>query len=244
MSGRHATIKVLNGLYVIEDHSTNGPGSTIDDSAHELVDNDFVNSARHHEVQGALKSTTEGLSMLGGRKLPNCGQPQEKHWDKCPFCINMTGSAFVAAAPPWRLPRRRGFGGQSGYSGYAAARPRATARRAAGIAPQAPWRSPLDRARRLWPQQLGWLVPLKGPHRGELHTLKQTSVIGKDPTCDVVFNDPLIRPARHHPRPAERFLLEDHSTNGTLSTTKSQDPRASRHDFIKLGQTLIKFKAL
>lgn len=93
---------------------------------------------------------------------------------------------------------------------------------------------------------IGWLVPLKGPHRGELITLKPQSVIGKDPTCDVVFNDAFLS-ARHATIRAHNglFVLEDHSTNGTYVN----DRKISRHelvdsDFVKVGQTLLKFKAL
>jgi hypothetical protein len=93
---------------------------------------------------------------------------------------------------------------------------------------------------------IGWLVPLKGPHRGELITLKPQSVIGKDPTCDVVFNDPFLS-SRHATIRAHNglFVLEDHSTNGTFVN----DRKISRHelvdsDFVKVGQTLLKFKAL
>jgi pSer/pThr/pTyr-binding forkhead associated (FHA) protein len=93
---------------------------------------------------------------------------------------------------------------------------------------------------------LGWLVPLKGPHRGELHTLKPQSVIGKDPTCDIVFNDSFLS-SRHATIRAQggNFVLEDHSTNGTFVN----DKRVTRqelldNDFVKFGQTLVKFKCL
>jgi len=95
-------------------------------------------------------------------------------------------------------------------------------------------------------QQLGWIVPLKGPHRGELITLKPSSTVGKDPTCDVVFNDPFMS-GRHATIRAQNglFVLEDHSTNGTFVN----DRRVQRHelvdnDFVKFGQTMVKFKAL
>ena len=93
---------------------------------------------------------------------------------------------------------------------------------------------------------IGWLVPVKGPLRGELITLKPVSVIGKDPTCDVVFNDPFMS-GRHATIRATNglFVLEDHSTNGTFVN----DRKVQRHDlvdndFVKIGQTLVKFKAL
>jgi hypothetical protein len=93
---------------------------------------------------------------------------------------------------------------------------------------------------------IGWLVPLKGPHRGQLFTLKPQSVIGKDPSCDVVLNDAFMS-GKHATIRAQNglFVLEDHSTNGTFVN----DRKVQRHelvdsDFIKLGQTIMKFKAL
>ena len=29
------------------------------------------------------------MALFGKKTCPNCGQPQEKNWDKCPFCIDM-----------------------------------------------------------------------------------------------------------------------------------------------------------
>ena len=93
---------------------------------------------------------------------------------------------------------------------------------------------------------IGWLVPIKGPLRGELITLKPISVIGKDPTCDVVFNDPFLS-GRHATIRAQNglFVLEDHSTNGTfVNDRKVQRHELVDNDFVKLGQTMMKFKAL
>src|SRR6185295_1526903 len=93
---------------------------------------------------------------------------------------------------------------------------------------------------------MGWFVPLKGPQRGELISLRPQSVIGKDPTCEVCINDPFLS-GRHATVRAQNgvFVLEDHSTNGTWVN----DKKVSRHelvdnDFVKVGQTLMKFKAL
>jgi pSer/pThr/pTyr-binding forkhead associated (FHA) protein len=76
--------------------------------------------------------------------------------------------------------------------------------------------------------------------------LKPSSTIGKDPTCDVVFNDSFLS-GRHATIKAQggAFILEDHSTNGTWVN----DKKISRHelvdnDFVKFGQTLVKFKCL
>jgi hypothetical protein len=93
---------------------------------------------------------------------------------------------------------------------------------------------------------MAWLVPLKGPQRGQLIQLKLQSVIGKDPGCDVVINDPFLSSRHATIRVASGvYILEDHSTNGTYVN----DRKVSRHelvdsDFVKVGQTLMKFKAL
>ena len=95
-------------------------------------------------------------------------------------------------------------------------------------------------------QLLGWLVPLKGPHKGELHTLKPMTVIGKDPTCDVVFNDSFMS-GRHATirQQVGKFVLEDHSTNGTfVNDKKIKTHELIDSDFVKFGQTLVKFKSL
>ena len=66
------------------------------------------------------------------------------------------------------------------------------------------------------------------------------------PTCEVCINDPFLS-GRHATVRAQNgvFVLEDHSTNGTWVN----DKKVSRHelvdsDFVKVGQTLMKFKAL
>ena len=145
------------------------------------------------------------------------------------------GQGMMPGAPgmPYGAPPGAQFGAQGGMPGaYAPPQPgnRTMAVMAGGTSGAA----------------IGWLVPLKGPHRGELITLKPQSVIGKDPTCDVVFNDPFMS-SRHATIRAHNglFVLEDHSTNGTYVN----DRKISRHelvdsDFVKVGQTLLKFKAL
>lgn len=194
--------------------------------------------------------------MFGAKKCPNCGQPQEKNWDKCPFCINMGsaggGMAMGGQAFPPGPPPGGGFGGppQGGFpspqgsflppqgGGYGAAPMGGAPQRTVALMPGA--------GPAVGHQQLGWLVPLKGPQRGELHTLKPVSVIGKDPTCDVVFNDPFMS-GRHATIRAQPggFILEDHSTNGTfVNDKKIKTHELVDSDFVKFGQTLVKFKAL
>src|SRR5215813_4344855 len=200
--------------------------------------------------------------MFGGKKVcPNCGQPQEKNWDKCPFCANMgmsggtmggmgggIGGGMAMGGPP---PPMGGFGPPPG--GFGGPPPPA-----GGFGPPmggAPMMgAPMGGGGRTVAlvagasgvQQLGWIVPLKGPHRGELLTLKAVSVVGKDPTCDVVFNDPFMS-GRHATIRAQAsgFVLEDHSTNGTfVNDKKIRTHELVDSDFVKFGQTLVKFKAL
>lgn len=198
--------------------------------------------------------------MFGAKKCPNCGQPQEKGWDKCPFCLNMAAmggggmamggqpfppppgpppGAYGGGFPPPQHPQ--GAGGfpppQGGYGGppQQMGGAQKTVALMAGAGPMAGGQ-----------QQLGWLVGLKGPHRGELVTLKPLSVIGKDPTCDVVLNDPFMS-GRHATIRAQPngFVLEDHSTNGTfVNDKKVKTHELVDSDFVKFGQTLVKFKAL
>ena len=191
--------------------------------------------------------------MFGGKKVcPNCGQPQEKNWDKCPFCANMGGVAMGGGAPMGGMamggpppPMQGGFGGFGGPpppapGGYGGAPSMM------GGAPMGGGRTVALVAGAAGVQQLGWVVPLKGPHRGELITLKAVSVVGKDPTCDVVFNDPFMS-GRHATIRANNgvFVLEDHSTNGTwVNDKKIKKHELVDSDFVKLGQTILKFKAL
>ena len=93
----------------------------------------------------------------------------------------------------------------------------------------------------------GWLVGLKGPQRGELFTLEPVSSIGTDPGCTIVLSDSYMS-SRHCEIRAEAgvWVLRDlRSTNGTYVN----DKRIEQHelvdsDFIKLGQSVVKFKSL
>lgn len=96
-------------------------------------------------------------------------------------------------------------------------------------------------------QLLGWIVPIDGPQRGELYTLSPHSVIGTDPTCQVVLMDQYMS-SRHAEIKAEggTWILRDlGSTNGTYVN----DRRVDQHelvdnDFVKFGQSIAKFKCL
>jgi rubrerythrin len=193
--------------------------------------------AAQAQVQEGKKAKKK-MGLFGKKNVcPNCGQPQEKTWDKCPFCINMQGM-MGGASPGGAPPPAAGPTGAYGATGFAAPPPGGGAQKTvmfqAGAAGGAA------------SQLVGWVVPLKGPHRGELHTLKPQTVFGRDPTCDVCFNDSVMS-SRHATirTTGGKFILEDHSTNGTYVN----DKRVTSHDlvdndFIKFGNTLVKFKSL
>jgi hypothetical protein len=95
---------------------------------------------------------------------------------------------------------------------------------------------------------LGWLVPIKGAQRGELFTLKPQTMIGTDPSqCDVVLTDSYMS-SKHATIKAQGgvFILEDlGSTNGTyVNDKKVKTHELVDNDFVKFGQTLVKFKSL
>ena len=96
-------------------------------------------------------------------------------------------------------------------------------------------------------QMLGWLVPVKGPQRGELYTLAPHSVIGTEPTCTVVLIDPYMSSA-HAEIKAEGgvwHLRDRGSTNGTFVNNKRVDQHELvDNDFVTFGQSLVKFKSL
>jgi hypothetical protein len=97
-------------------------------------------------------------------------------------------------------------------------------------------------------QLLGWLVSIsRGPQRGELFTLQPMTTVGTDPSCTVVLQDGYMS-SRHCEIKAEGgiWVLRDlKSTNGTYVN----DRRVEQHelvdnDFIKVGQSVLKFKSL
>lgn len=107
----------------------------------------------------------------------------------------------------------------------------------------------LDAAGQAGSMQLcGWIVPLQGPHRGELYTLQPTSTFGNDPSkCTFCMQDKFMS-GKHAEIKAENglWILKDAgSTNGTYVNNR----RIDRHelvdnDFIKFGSALCKFKSL
>ena len=94
---------------------------------------------------------------------------------------------------------------------------------------------------------LGWLVPLQGPHKGELYTLSPHTTIGNDPACGVVLQDQYMS-GKHAEIKVENgvWVLKDlGSTNGTYVNTKRVDKHELvDNDFVKFGSALVKFKCL
>lgn len=96
-------------------------------------------------------------------------------------------------------------------------------------------------------QMLAWLVPIKGPQRGELHTLAPVSLIGTDATATVCLVDQYMS-TRHAEIKAEGgvWVLRDlGSTNGTyVNDRRIEQHELVDNDFVKFGQSLTKFKSL
>lgn len=96
-------------------------------------------------------------------------------------------------------------------------------------------------------QLCGWLVPLKGAQRGELYTLDPITSVGTDPTCTVVLTDSYMS-SRHCEIRAEggSWVLRDlKSTNGTyVNNRRVEKHELVDNDFVRLGQSELKFKSL
>jgi len=159
-----------------------------------------------------------GVKKVGlfGRKkqCEQCGQELDKTWDSCPYCAQAAAAQQAAAAPAEQ--KTQAFMLDAAGSG-----------------------APM--------QLLGWLIPVKGPQRGELYTLAPVSLIGTEPTCTVVLHDQYMS-SEHAEIKAEggTWVLKDlGSTNGTFVNDKRIDQQELvDNDFVKFGQSLVKFKSL
>ena len=144
-----------------------------------------------------------------------CNAELDKTWDSCPYCAQAAAAAQA----------------QGGPAKPASPKTQAFQLNAVGASVQL----------------MGWLVPIQGPQRGELFTLAPHSVIGTDPTCQVVLADNYMS-SQHAEIKAENgiWLLKDlGSTNGTMVNDKRVDTHELvDNDFIKFGNSLIKFKSL
>ena len=88
---------------------------------------------------------------------------------------------------------------------------------------------------------------MQGAQRGELYSLAPVSLIGTEPTCTVVLHDQYMS-SQHAEIKAEGgvWILRDlGSTNGTYVNDKRVDKHELvDNDFVKFGQSLVKFKSL
>jgi len=193
--------------------------------------------AAYGQVGGALGNAKGQMQGMAGAMGGPPGAPGAPRPPGAPGMPGATGMAAMGGAPGYGTAMG-GVPGQQmgGFPGMAPQQPPGPGVRTMAI--MAGGNSGLA--------AIGWLVPLKGPHRGELITLKPNSVIGKDPTCEVCLNDAFMS-SRHATIRVQNgmFVLEDHSTNGTVVNDKP----IKRHelvdsDIVKMGQTLLKFKAL
>lgn len=199
--------------------------------------------------QMAAPPQAKKMGLFGKKKAcPQCGQPQEKGWDQCPYCLQ----AAQMAAPPGGYgapPGAPGYG-QQGYGQQGYGQPGYGAAPMGGAAAQKTMAFMAGAAGGVGIQLCGWLVPIKGIQRGELFTLKTQTIIGTDPTqCDIVLTDGYMS-SKHATIKAQGgvFVLEDlGSTNGTF--VNGSDKRVKTHelvdnDYVTFGQTLCKFKSL
>ena len=159
-----------------------------------------------------------GVKKVGlfGRKrvCEQCGNELDKSWDGCPYCAQ--AAAAQQQQPAAASQKTQAFMiDHSGSGGMM--------------------------------QLLGWIVPVQGPQRGELYSLAPVSMVGTDPTCTVVLHDQYMS-AHHAEIKAEGgvWILRDlGSTNGTYVNDKRVDKHELvDNDFVKFGQSLVKFKSL
>jgi hypothetical protein len=94
---------------------------------------------------------------------------------------------------------------------------------------------------------LGWLVPVDGPHKGELFALEPTNTIGTDGSCSIALQDKFVS-SKHADIRAEQghwILRDTGSTNGTYVNNRRIDKHELvDNDFITFGSAMVKFKSL
>jgi hypothetical protein len=162
---------------------------------------------------------TSGFWVFKKKQCSQCNQPLDASWDACPYCAQAAQQQAAAAA---------------------ANKPKAPMKTQAFMI-----NAPGGAASGM--QLLGWLVPMQGPQRGELFTLSPATVIGKDPTCNIVLQDSFMS-SKHAEIKAEAgiWVLKDlGSTNGTFVNDKRVEKQELvDNDMIMFGKCLVKFKSL
>ena len=162
---------------------------------------------------------TSGFWVFKKKQCSQCNQQLDVSWDACPYCAQAAQQQAAAAA---------------------ANKPKAPSKTQAFMI-----NAPGGAASGM--QLLGWLVPMQGPQRGELFTLSPATVIGKDPTCNIVLQDSFMS-SKHAEIKAEAgiWVLKDlGSTNGTYVNDKRVEKQELvDNDMIMFGKCLVKFKSL
>jgi len=92
------------------------------------------------------------------------------------------------------------------------------------------------------PDTLGELLVVEGEYRGARYPLTGTTTLGKDPLCEIVFDEPYV--SRYHARigvESSRVFLEDlGSSNGTLLNDRQVERVFLGHgDRITIGKTVL-----
>ena len=163
---------------------------------------------------------TQGFWVFKKKFCSQCNQQLDVSWDACPYCAQAAqqAAAAAAAAAAGKKPMKTQAFMINAPGGAAA-----------GM------------------QLLGWLVPMQGPQRGELFTLSPATVIGKDPSCNIVLQDSFMS-SKHAEIKAEAgaWVLKDlGSTNGTMVNDKRVEKQELVDgDMIMFGKCLVKFKSL
>ena len=144
-----------------------------------------------------------------------CSSELDKTWDSCPYCAQAAAAAQSQDQPAAGQPAKtQAFVLNTGGGSV---------------------------------QLMGWLVPLQGVQRGELFTLAPHSIIGTEPTCQVVLVDQYMS-SQHAEIKVEKgsWILRDlGSTNGTWVNDRRVDSHELvDNDFIKFGNSVVKFKSL
>lgn len=104
---------------------------------------------------------------------------------------------------------------------------------------------------RVEPPSFAWLVMVEGSHVGQLFRLRPSStLIGRDPGCDIVLDDPTV--SRQHAKiraiegesGEKTFVIHDLGTeNGTfVNNEEITKKELNDGDLISLGRTKFVFK--
>jgi hypothetical protein len=152
------------------------------------------------------------------------GHQMEDSWEICPYC-QKTG--YEGSLKKTRLENEPN-------------KPPQIVRRGTALMSERQPRAPV----------VGWFVVLNGEQVGEDFRVRDgQNILGSDPSCDVVINDPTVSSKHASLRHKEgKFILSDlDSTNGSF-LNEATDPMAREqikdNDLVRLGEVKLKFKCL